>query len=68
MNSKQAYHVASSLHPLVLLEAEKFSSAQEDLKNQQTTIFTHFNQTLNTDECPHFKAMDCFGILVPSIM
>jgi hypothetical protein len=55
MNGMQAYHVASLVHPLVLLEAQMFSSAPEDLKNQQTTIVTHFNQTVNTDECPILK-------------
>jgi hypothetical protein len=42
IDGMQAYHVASLVHPPVLLEAEMFSSVQEALKNQQTTIFMHF--------------------------
>jgi len=33
LDAKQTYHVASLVHPLVLLEAEMFSTVQEDLKN-----------------------------------
>jgi hypothetical protein len=33
MDGMQTYHVASLVHPLVLLETEMFSSVQEDLKN-----------------------------------
>lgn len=50
MDDMQTYHVASLVHPLVLLEAEMFLTVQEDLKNQQMTILINFNQTLNSDE------------------
>jgi len=33
MDGTQTYHVASLVHPLVLLEADMFSTVQEDLKN-----------------------------------
>jgi hypothetical protein len=55
MDDMQTYHVASLVHPLVLLEAEMFLTVQEDLKNQQMTTLIHFNQTLNSDECPILK-------------
>jgi len=66
MDDMQSYHVASLVHPLVLLEAEMFLTVQEDLKNQQMTILIHFNQLLNSDECPGLKR-GWFGALVPLI-
>jgi len=33
LGGMQTYHVASLVHPLVLLEAEMVSTVQEDLKN-----------------------------------
>jgi len=58
MDRKQTYHVASLVHPLVLLETYMFSTVQEDLKNYQMTILMHFNQMLNSDECPLLKKGD----------
>jgi len=55
MDDMHTYHVASLVHPLVLLEVEMFLTVQEDLKNQQMTILIHFNQTLNSDECRILK-------------
>jgi hypothetical protein len=66
MDDMQTYHVASLVHPLVLLEAEMFLTVQEDLKNQQMTILIHFNQLLNSDECPGLNR-GWFGSLVPLI-
>jgi hypothetical protein len=65
MDGMQTYHVASLVHPLFLLEAEMFSTVQEDLKNEQMTIFMHFNQMLNSDECPGKKKGEWFVALVP---
>jgi hypothetical protein len=55
LDSMQTYHVASLVHPLVLLETEMFLTVQEDLKNQQMTILIHFNRMLSSDECPISK-------------
>jgi hypothetical protein len=33
IDGMQTYHFASLVHPLVLLEAEMFSTVQEDLKH-----------------------------------
>jgi len=55
INDMHTYHVASLVHPLVLLEAGMFLTVQEDLKNQQMTILVNFNQTLKSDECRILK-------------